>query len=166
MTAAEKIHALHASLAINRRPEAVGRGGISRPHDLPRQPAPLFTEIFGPLVGLKEEWAAQGDRPDELDFSAFRYRTASEGSLPVNTGWMGGQPEEILSETDDLLEYRDRMGRHCACPGRRPRSPCRWTIPCGPWTIGGVSVRITSSPKRASAPTGNGLDTNCTPPTA
>jgi hypothetical protein len=52
---------------------------------------PLFTEIFGPLVGLKEEWAAQGATPEELDLSAFQYRYAQFGYLPVTTGW-GGEP--------------------------------------------------------------------------
>ncbi|HUS57307.1 MAG TPA: hypothetical protein VM141_01535 [Planctomycetota bacterium] len=32
---------------------------------------PLFTEIFGPLLGLKEEWAAQGASAAELDMSAW-----------------------------------------------------------------------------------------------
>ncbi len=46
---------------------------------------PLFTETFGPIIGLKEEWAAQGATQAELDMSAFRYRQAMSGSLPVNT---------------------------------------------------------------------------------
>ena len=33
-----------------------------------------FMELFGPIIGLKEEWEAQGATPEELDFSAFRYR--------------------------------------------------------------------------------------------
>jgi len=72
---------------------------------------PLFTEIFGPMPGLKEEWAAQGATPAELDLSAFRYRRAMNGRVPVNTGWMGGDPERILQETEDLVIARDRMGR-------------------------------------------------------
>jgi len=72
---------------------------------------PLFTEIFGPLLGLKEEWAAQGATPEELDMSAFRYRRAMDGSIPVNTGWMGGDPEVILEENEDFIIGRDRMGR-------------------------------------------------------
>jgi len=72
---------------------------------------PLFTEIFGPLLGLKEEWAAQGATPEELDMSAFRYCRAMDGDVPVHTGWMGGDEEVILEETEDFLIYRDRMGR-------------------------------------------------------
>jgi hypothetical protein len=31
--------------------------------------------------------------------------------LPINTGWQGGDEPVILAETDDLLAYRDHMGR-------------------------------------------------------
>ncbi|MBC7235400.1 MAG: hypothetical protein H5T69_06125 [Chloroflexi bacterium] len=72
---------------------------------------PLFTEIFGPIVGLKEEWAAQGASPEELDLSAFKYRRPQFGHIPVNTGWLGGQEEEILEETAEHIIARDRMGR-------------------------------------------------------
>ncbi|HIJ66212.1 MAG TPA: hypothetical protein HPP77_09720, partial [Candidatus Hydrogenedentes bacterium] len=72
---------------------------------------PLFTELFGPLVGLKEEWRAQGASPEELDMSAFRYRRALPGRIPVCTGWFGGQQEEILEETLDYVIARDALGR-------------------------------------------------------
>ena len=72
---------------------------------------PLFTEIFGPLVGLKEEWEEQGATPEELDFSAFAFRCPMLGGVPVETGWMGGPPERALEDTGDHLIYRDRMGR-------------------------------------------------------
>lgn len=72
---------------------------------------PLFGETFGPITGLKEEWKAQGAAPGELDLSAFRYRDAREVLLPVNTGWMGGDPVAIMEETDGKLVYRDNMGR-------------------------------------------------------
>ncbi len=71
----------------------------------------LFTEIFGPLVGLKEEWAAQGGTPQELDMSAFRYRRHQLGGVPVNTGYMGGQAEEVLEETEEHIIARDNRGR-------------------------------------------------------
>ena len=72
---------------------------------------PLFTEIFGPLLGLKEEWAAQGASPEELDLSAYRFRCPEYGRLPVNTDFAHGWPEEILEETEDMLFARDAMGR-------------------------------------------------------
>jgi len=72
---------------------------------------PLFTEIFGPLVGLKEEWEAQGASEAELDFSAFTYRCEARGFIPVNTGRGGGYPEVILEETEEFRIYRDGLGR-------------------------------------------------------
>ncbi len=68
---------------------------------------PLFTEIFGPLLGLKEEWAAQGATPEELDMSAFKYRRHMSGGVPVSTGFIGGCAEEILEETEEYVIARD-----------------------------------------------------------
>jgi len=45
---------------------------------------------------LMPEWARQGASPAELDFSAFRYRCPMKGGIPVNTGWIGGEKEEII----------------------------------------------------------------------
>lgn len=72
---------------------------------------PMFTEIFGPLIGLKEEWEEQGASPQELDFSAFRIPTYARGGVPVNTGMMGGLPTEVLEETDEYKITRDSLGR-------------------------------------------------------
>jgi uroporphyrinogen-III decarboxylase len=72
---------------------------------------PLFTEIFGPIVGLKEEWEEQGASPEELDMSAFPYRCPMVAGLPLATGWVGGAPTQVLEETEDLRIYRDAMGR-------------------------------------------------------
>ena len=75
-----------------------------------RNERPLFTEIFGPLIGLKEEWREQGALDGELDLSAFCFRRHLDGYLPLNTGWMGGS-EEILSEDEETVIARDRYGR-------------------------------------------------------
>lgn len=72
---------------------------------------PLFTEIFGPLIGLKEEWAEQDASPEELDFSAFEYRCPMRAGVSVNTGWMGGEPEQVLEESEDYRITRDSRGR-------------------------------------------------------
>lgn len=76
-----------------------------------RNERPLFTEIFGPLVGLKEEWLDQGASAEELDFSAFRYRCPRFADLPVVTGRFGGQAPSVLEETDHFLLSRDELGR-------------------------------------------------------
>jgi len=100
----------HASLAINIRP-AVRREEYLDYMTFRSNERPLFAELFGPLVGLKEEWAEQGAAPEELDLSAFRYRAPMRAAMPVNTGWMGGSSEFVLEETDDYVITRDRMGR-------------------------------------------------------
>lgn len=99
----------HAPLAIHRAME-VRREEYLDYMTFQRNERPLFDELFGPLLGLKEEWAAQGASPAELDMSAFRYRREAEGYVPVQTGWLGGS-EEILEETGDYVIARDRYGR-------------------------------------------------------
>lgn len=100
----------HGDLAIRKTP-TVGREEFLDFMTFRRNDRPLFTEIFGPLIGLKEEWEAQGATPEELDFSAFRYRCEGRGMVPVNTGRNGGYPEEAIAETDDLKVWRDGLGR-------------------------------------------------------
>ena len=72
---------------------------------------PMLTEIFGPLVGVKEEWAAQDASATELDMSAFAFRRHQNGYLPIYTGYIGGPPEQILDETDEYVLARDGYGR-------------------------------------------------------
>lgn len=71
----------------------------------------LFTEIFGPMVGLKEEWEEQGASLGELDFSAFRYRCEARSLLPIETGLIHREPEIILEETAEHILFRDVLGR-------------------------------------------------------
>ena len=72
---------------------------------------PMFTEIFGPLVGLKDEWRAQGATEEELDLSAFRFRRSMAYRVRVNTGWMGGPKPRILEEDEDYILGIDQFGR-------------------------------------------------------
>jgi len=101
---------LHAKLRINLRCD-VPREEYLDHMTFRANRRPLFTEIFGPLVGLKQEWAAQGAAPEELDLSAFPFRCAQFGYLPVTTGWVGEDREEILEETDEIVLARDSRGR-------------------------------------------------------
>ena len=100
----------HADLAIKKTP-TVSRGEYLDHMTFRRNERPLFTEIFGPIVGLKEEWLEQGATPEELDFSAFRYRCEARGGVPVNTGRLGGFTPEVLEETDTVIISRDEYGR-------------------------------------------------------
>ncbi|MHB0935604.1 MAG: uroporphyrinogen decarboxylase family protein [Armatimonadota bacterium] len=108
----------HAALAIARGME-VRREEYLDYMTFQANERPLFTEIWGPIIGLKEEWAAQGASPAELDLSAYTYRRPQNGGVPVNTGWLGGGEEEILEETDEHIIARDRMGRRVKlCKGK------------------------------------------------
>lgn len=100
----------HEDLAIKKTP-SIGRQEYLDHMTFRRNDRPLFTEIFGPLVGLKEEWEEQGASQAELDFSAFRYRCEGRGFLPVNTGRLGGYPEIALEETETYRLFRDSLGR-------------------------------------------------------
>lgn len=105
----------HADLAIRKTPSA-GREEYLDHMTFRRNERPLFTEIFGPIIGLKEEWEEQGATPEELDFSAFAYRCEARGRVPVNTGRNGGHPEEFIEETGDHRIWRDGLGRTMKLP--------------------------------------------------
>jgi hypothetical protein len=106
---------IHAKLAISRtmgvrREEYLDYMTFKANH------RPLFTEPFGPIVGLKEEWAAQGATPQEIDMSAFPYRQPLYTRLPVNTGWLHDVEEVILEESDEYIIALDNKGRRIKLP--------------------------------------------------
>ena len=106
----DSLYELHAEIAV-KRSMGVRREEYLDYMTFRENRRPLFTEIFGPLWQLKGEWAAQGATEGELDLSAFRYRTALFGGVPVNTGWLGEQAEVILEETEDTVIGIDGRGR-------------------------------------------------------
>lgn len=105
----------HADLAIRLTP-SVPREEYLDHMTFQRNDRPLFTELFGPLLGLKEEWEAQGATSAELDFSAFRYRCESSYYVPVKTGRNGGYPEVPIEETEEHKIWRDGLGRTMKLP--------------------------------------------------
>ncbi len=110
MTNPKRRWASHADLAIRKTP-SVGRQEFLDHMTFRANQRPLFTEIFGPIIGLKEEWLEQGATPEELDFSAFRYRCEQRIALPINTGRNGGTPEVLLEDNDEYRITRDSLGR-------------------------------------------------------
>ncbi|MGI5820050.1 MAG: uroporphyrinogen decarboxylase family protein [Armatimonadota bacterium] len=104
------LRAGHADLAIHQSME-VDREQYLEHMTFEANHSPIFTEIFGPIIGLKDEWRAQGASEAELDLSAFRYRRPMFAGVPVNTGLMGGREEEVLEETDEFIIGIDRYGR-------------------------------------------------------
>ncbi|MGC9454876.1 MAG: uroporphyrinogen decarboxylase family protein [Phycisphaerae bacterium] len=100
----------HEDLAIDRRP-SVGRDEYLDYMTFRRNDRPLLTEIFGPIIGLKEQWLAEGASEEELSFRAFRYRCPAFAHVPVATGFVGGGEEQLIEDTPDHRIFRDRLGR-------------------------------------------------------
>jgi len=71
---------------------------------------PIFVELFGPLVGLEEEWRAQGASEDEIDLTAFGFDHVRRHGVQVYTGMMGGFEEVLIEETPDYVIRRDVYG--------------------------------------------------------
>ena len=133
----------HADLSITRN-ESVNREEYLDHMTFKANKRPLFTEIFGPLLGLKEEWEAQGATPEELDFSAFQFRCEKRYSVEVNTGLFGAPAEQVLEETDEHLITRDGYGRTMRLVKESATLPLPLDYPVKDWLPGSRSNRCTS----------------------
>ncbi|MGI5855126.1 MAG: uroporphyrinogen decarboxylase family protein [Candidatus Merdivicinus sp.] len=71
----------------------------------------LFTELFGPLIGLASEWREQGASPEECSLSAFGWDSVDYSWLPVRTGPMTGISPRVLEDTAEYTISIDEMGR-------------------------------------------------------
>ena len=71
----------------------------------------MFYETMGLLVGLDEEWKAQGASAEELDLSAFGFDYVHSCGSGGNTLAIHTQKEVILEETREYLISRDSWGR-------------------------------------------------------
>ncbi len=71
----------------------------------------MFVELFGPLVGLEDEWKAQGAAPEELDLTAFDWDYVDRADAGGKTGLFGGYTPETLEETPEYIIKRDELGR-------------------------------------------------------
>ena len=72
---------------------------------------PMFVELFGPLVGLEDEWRSQGAAEDELNMTAFCWDYVPRVDCGGLTGRLGGQTPKVLEETADHIVTRDELGR-------------------------------------------------------
>jgi len=72
---------------------------------------PMFSELFGLLVGLDREWRVQGATEAELSLTAFDWDYVPVVECGGTTGVFGGPAVEVLEETDDILIQRDTLGR-------------------------------------------------------
>ena len=72
---------------------------------------PMFSELFGPLIGLDKEWAAQGATEDEIKMRAFDWDYVPVTGCGAITGLMGGYKPVILEDTKEYRIERDAIGR-------------------------------------------------------
>ena len=72
---------------------------------------PLFVELFGPLVGLPEEWRQQGATEEEINLTAFGFDFVKQHVVQANPWLMGGLTEVVLEDTPEYILTRDSLGR-------------------------------------------------------
>ncbi len=72
---------------------------------------PMFAELFGPLVGLEDEWRRQGATEEEISLEAFDWDYVPVVQCGGATGVFGGPEPVTLEETDEFLVQRDMLGR-------------------------------------------------------
>ncbi len=69
-----------------------------------------LVEMFGPLVGLDNEWRAQGASDEECALDAFDFCAVDYHSV-AHTGLKGDRPERVEHEDDETRIFTDRLGR-------------------------------------------------------
>ena len=72
---------------------------------------PMFVELFGPLIGLAEEWRDQGATQEEIDLIAFDWDYVPVVRCGGNTGLTGGSKPQVIEETAEHIIQRDHLGR-------------------------------------------------------
>jgi len=72
---------------------------------------PMFVELFGPMVGLENEWRAQAAAPGEIALTAFDWDYVPVVPCGGMTGLFGGMEPVTLEETAETLVQRDALGR-------------------------------------------------------
>jgi len=72
---------------------------------------PMFCELFGPLIGLEEEWKAQGATPGEIDLSDFCFDYVTLAHTGAKTGLVDGYEPVVIEDTSTHLLTKDGLGR-------------------------------------------------------
>jgi len=71
----------------------------------------MFVELFGPLIGLADEWRAQGASEDEINMVAFDWDYVPTIGCGGHTGPRGGLKTQVLEDNDEFVIKRDWLGR-------------------------------------------------------
>jgi len=72
---------------------------------------PMFSELFGPLIGLPEEWKIQGASQEEIDMVAFDWDYVPYVDCGASMGAFGTPSTEVLEEDEDYRIEKDYLGR-------------------------------------------------------
>jgi hypothetical protein len=79
---------------------------------------PMFSELFGPLVGLADEWRAQGASEDEIAMVGFDWDYVPYVECGGVCGPFPVSEPVVIEETDQHVLSRDYLGRTCKlCKG-------------------------------------------------
>lgn len=71
----------------------------------------MFCELFGPLVGLEEEWRRQGATEKEIALTAFDWDYVLRTQLAGNVFAITGLTPVILEDNPEFTISMDQMGR-------------------------------------------------------
>ena len=71
----------------------------------------MFCELFGPLIGLEEEWQRQGASAKEIALTAFDWDYVLKAPLAGNCEAIIGLTPRVLEETPEFTVSVDEMGR-------------------------------------------------------
>ena len=71
----------------------------------------MFSELFGPLLQLEDEWRRQGATEKEIAMTAFDWDYVLRTALPCSVHAITGIKPQILEDTPEMTLSIDHMGR-------------------------------------------------------
>lgn len=71
----------------------------------------MFVELFGPLIGLEEEWIEQGATKEEVDLTAFDYDYVDLADCGGKTGIFGGVKPRVIEDNSEYTISIDEYGK-------------------------------------------------------
>jgi uroporphyrinogen-III decarboxylase len=72
---------------------------------------PMFSELFGPLIGLDAEWREQGATEQEIEMLAFDWDYVPYVECGGDCGPFGTPDPVVLEETSEYVLQCDHLGR-------------------------------------------------------
>ena len=90
---------------------------------------PMFVELFGPLVGLEDEWREQGATGAEIALTAFGFDHVRRAGVAVDHGYFPLAPETVIEDTSESRIVIDGMGRQMKLAKRSATIPLPLDFP-------------------------------------